>query len=118
MINGVTDTRFVVSDWLKGADAQGARGITVRQTGGTMDGKQYVVEGDPIVTLGDRAVLYLERTPGDRYAVLGGPTGRLTIQRDGTVVKLQDTSLTEQLPRSVSDVVQTTKKAVAGTRSE
>ncbi|OMH24356.1 hypothetical protein BKD30_08785 [Tersicoccus phoenicis] len=112
-----TDTTFVVSQWIKGSSV-GGNEIVVRQTGGQMDGKQYVVESDPLAKPGDQALLYLEKTPGDIYAALGGPTGRLAVQRDGSVAKLKGTSLTEPLPSSITNLVQTTKKTVASQRTK
>lgn len=71
--------------------------ILVVQTGGLLHGTRFVMEGDPLMRLGDRYLLYLARVPSgpyverygtDVYFVLGGPDGRLTIAPSGKLTPL------------------------------
>ena len=62
--------------------------ILVNQTGGTHTGVHFYIEDDPMMEVGDTAVLFLEEDeakPGT-YSVLGGPTGRLVLDDDSVRV--------------------------------
>jgi hypothetical protein len=61
--------------------------IVVKQTGGSIAGKEYVVTGDPMISVGDTAFLFLHRVTGGpydgTYYVAGGPSGRINVSPSG-----------------------------------
>lgn len=84
--------------------------IVVSQTGGTLDGKKYIVEGDPLIAAGDRVVLYLQRVDSGpskgHYFILGGPQGRLAIGADDVVTRVGDSSVAIADGLTVADLVE------------
>jgi hypothetical protein len=63
--------------------------VTIRQTGGrTAQGSLLVVEGDPLLDAGERAMLFLKRSPSGTYFIMGGPAGRFDISAAGIVTGL------------------------------
>jgi hypothetical protein len=70
---------------------KGAAGptITVKQTGGTLDGVFQRVSDDPLMERGNHVVLYLKFVDSGPYAgdyyILGGPQGRLAVSKDGAL---------------------------------
>jgi len=62
--------------------------VTVVQTGGVFGPSKQEVTDDPLMNVGDRAVLFLHLDPeGNVYGVLGGPQGRLQVE-NGLVYSL------------------------------
>ncbi|HEY8295510.1 MAG TPA: hypothetical protein VIG41_09250 [Micrococcaceae bacterium] len=53
--------------------------LTVRQTGGTVDGVVQQTSDDPLFTIGENNVLFLTQPSPGLFYVIGGPTGRLEI---------------------------------------
>lgn len=78
--------------------------IIVKQTGGTIDGVSFVMEGDPMLTPGDHVLLYLARVwaPNKEvwYLTLGGPQGRLAVGKDGSLATVGDPAI--ELPREAT----------------
>jgi hypothetical protein len=97
-----TDATFRVDSWIKGTGQVGDT-VTIHQTGGTVDGRSFVMEYEPLLTAGEQAILYLQQAD-DVYFTLGGPTGRLTV-KEGKVSKLPGTSLDESIPEAINDVI-------------
>jgi hypothetical protein len=63
--------------------------VTIRQTGGrAADGSLLVVEDDPLLHIGERAMLFLKRSPSGSYFIMGGPAGRFAVSTAGTVSRL------------------------------
>jgi hypothetical protein len=53
--------------------------VTIKQTGGVVDGSTVQVDDDPMFAVGDEVVLFLaEGSPG-LYRVIGGPNGRYVV---------------------------------------
>lgn len=84
--------------------------ITVRQTGGTVDGKVIAVEGDPLLAQGEQVILFLRQYAPDRYFVLGGPSGHFRVQ-SGTVSTVNDKGVIFKQPQAVDAFVDEIQKA-------
>lgn len=55
--------------------------ITIKMTGGTLNGRTVVFRGDPLMKKGDTVILFLRKYTPDNYYILGGPQGRFVIQK-------------------------------------
>jgi hypothetical protein len=104
-----TDHEVIIEVALKGSI--NSTTITIVQTGGTLDGKTYVVHDDPLLTEGQRIIVFLRKAiPGpdfagpvkERYTILGGPQGRFLII-DGLVYSVGDI---HQAARSLTLIIQ------------
>lgn len=101
---------FKVDNWIKGASTTNDE-VTVFQTGGVVDDVTYVAEDDPLMTVGEEAILYLgEGDPGVFHTV-AGPTGRLDVT-DGQVRKLAGSSIAVPIPSTVKSVEEATEAAL------
>jgi hypothetical protein len=81
-----TDFSFGVTSVLKGSSPAS---ITLRQTGGTAaDGALAVVDDDPLLTPGQRAILFLRKFGPDQYFIMGGPAGRFPVDPSGRVTEM------------------------------
>ncbi|MCZ2402703.1 hypothetical protein IV498_05765 [Paenarthrobacter sp. Z7-10] len=58
--------------------------LTVRQTGGTVNGVVQQTSDDPLFQISERNVLFLKQASPGLFYVIGGPTGRFEIT-NGTV---------------------------------
>lgn len=77
--------------------------LTIRQTGGrAADGSTVVVEDDPLLVPGQRAILFLKRFGPGQYFIMGGPAGRFPISSAGVVTALPGGSLTKPPSGSVA----------------
>lgn len=104
-----TDAQIQVKNWLK-QDGVPAKTITIHQTGGVLDGVNYLSDEDPLLEVGETEVFYLKKIP-EGYMTVGGPTGRLNVE--GTKVKkLPESTLAEALPGELPAVVKTTTDVV------
>ncbi|MBO1413520.1 hypothetical protein [Streptomyces sp. FH025] len=63
--------------------------ITVHQTGGVVDGAVHQVKDDPLFTVSETCVLFLEEYEPGSYMVVGGPTGRFEV-KGGAVTPVND----------------------------
>lgn len=63
--------------------------IIIHQTGGIINNIRYEVDDDPLFQLGERAVLFLHEYKSGYAYVVGGPTGRFTVQ-GGMVTPIND----------------------------
>ena len=94
-----TDFNVDVANWLKGT---GGSSIVVHQTGGPdASGATVTVSDDPLLQVGDEAVLFLHEYEPGHYAILWGPTGRFPVQH-GQVVAMPGADVTAGLPENVS----------------
>jgi hypothetical protein len=78
--------------------------ITVNQTGGPVGGQIVSVEGDPLMVVGAKYVMYLDANDDGTYAVLGGPQGRLSVMRDGSLRTVGDSAVTWPAGASVDSL--------------
>ncbi len=71
--------------------------LVVKQTGGTDAGLTQLMEGDPLLVVGDDYLLYLRQVHDGPYAgdyfVLGGPAGRFGVAADGGLTSFGQVSL-------------------------
>lgn len=101
---------FTVDNWIKGTPTVNDQ-VTVFQTGGVDDGVTYVAEGDPLMTVGEEAILYLDEGDPGVFHTVAGPTGRLEVA-DGQVRKLDGSSITAPVPTTVQSVEKATDAAL------
>lgn len=92
----VTSTRVRVDGVLGGQTAGDV--VTVRSLGGVVDGVGQRVEGEPELTPGATAFVFLKRTghgSGDAMRVVGRAQGRWLVARDGAreVVHVRDAGM-------------------------
>ncbi|MEH0110876.1 hypothetical protein V6N00_14280 [Tersicoccus sp. MR15.9] len=110
------DTPVAVTRWVAGrAGVTGT--LTIRQTGGVVDGRAVTVEDDPLLRAGERAVFFLDQAVDGRRAILSGPTGRLIVDDDERVRTLPGTSLTEPLPPTLTAVVAAIRASPSSSRT-
>jgi hypothetical protein len=80
---------FHVEKVIRGSAAEN---IIISQTGGTLNGRKSVVDGDPLMARGDHLVLYLNLVKTGpatgRYFIVGGPQGRLIEKDDGSLERV------------------------------
>jgi hypothetical protein len=70
--------------------------VVIRQTGGTEpNGTIVSIEDDPLLAAGEQAVLFLKAFAPGHYFIIGGPAGRLDIDRNGNVHPLPGGSVTD-----------------------
>ncbi|WP_059390198.1 hypothetical protein [Arthrobacter sp. Hiyo1] len=77
----ITDFEFTVDKVLNDPGhlvTAGAK-LTVRQTGGTVDGVLHQTTDDPLFKISENAVLFLKQPEPGLFYVVGGPTGRFEI---------------------------------------
>ena len=93
--DGAPYTLFTASveRWLKGT---GGSEITIKQTGG--DNVQ--VEDDPLLQVGESAVLFLHQFADGQYFIVGGPTGRFHLDGQNNLVPMPDGILKDTGPLS------------------
>lgn len=86
----LTDFSIAIEQWIPAVKEVSSSIITVRQTGGTVNGVHYEVDDDPLFMPGDRVLLFLseaEYEPGI-YFVIAGPTGRFKVADDGNLTPM------------------------------
>lgn len=102
-----TDATVNVKTWLKGKESASA--ITVKQTGGNVQGASVVSAEDSLMQPGESSMLFLHKNGDGTYTALSGPTGRLLVS--GTAVtKMPDTSLTEAIPATLPALITEVKR--------
>jgi hypothetical protein len=77
----VTDFEFTVETVLNDPGhlvTSGAK-LTVRQTGGIVDGVLHQTADDPLFKISENAVLFLKQPEPGLFYVAGGPTGRFEV---------------------------------------
>jgi hypothetical protein len=77
----VTDFEFTVEAVLHDPGhivASGAK-LTIRQTGGIVDGALHQTDDDPLFKISEHAVLFLKQPEPGLFYVLGGPSGRFEV---------------------------------------
>ncbi|WP_133259956.1 hypothetical protein [Streptacidiphilus pinicola] len=81
-----TDFAFTVSTILFDPGHRGSVGrtITLHQTGGTVNGRQWQAADDAAFRVGEQLVLFLREPRPGLFMVVGGPTGRFEIS-NGTL---------------------------------
>lgn len=106
----LTDATISVDTWAKSKDTRPDE-ITIRQTGGVVDGVFYEVEDDPLLQVGEKGVFFV-RYDGNTgvYVVLGGPTGRFKVNGD-EAVPLPNSSIAGSKKEKLADLV---RQAQAG----
>lgn len=99
-----TDFTYAVTSWIKSAGEEPST-IQIHQTGGPgTDGVTRIVEGDPLLEVGQPSVLFLREYDTGRYLIMGGPTGRFLVT-SGTVTPLPEGAARDGLPAAVDDFV-------------
>jgi hypothetical protein len=107
----VTSTyTFKVDNWIKGTPTSNNE-VTVFQTGGIKGDTTYVTEDDPLMHVGEEAVLYLDEGDPGIFHTVAGPTGRLEVT-DGQVKKLAGSSITIPIPSTLKSVEAATQTAM------
>lgn len=83
----MTDFTIEVLAVLRGTGIQLGQQLTVAQTGGTDgQGNQVLMQGDPLLRVGDQEILFLQQSPvNGKYYTVGGPQGRFAVSAAGTV---------------------------------
>lgn len=77
----ITDFEFTVDEVIHdpaGTLKEGTR-ITVRQTGGSVDGVLHQISDDPLFKISENAVLFLKEPEPGLFYVIGGPSGRFEV---------------------------------------
>ncbi|BCW83324.1 MAG: hypothetical protein J0I04_00990 [Paenarthrobacter ureafaciens] len=77
----ITDFEFTVDKVLHdppGSLKEGTR-LTVRQTGGYVDGVLHQISDDPLFKISESAVLFLKEPEPGLFYVVGGPSGRFEV---------------------------------------
>ncbi|MFJ2509569.1 hypothetical protein [Arthrobacter citreus] len=100
-----TNADVQVKTWLK-QDGEYSDIITIHQTGGVLEGVNYVSDEDPLLQIGETEVFYLKKIP-EGYMTVGGPTGRLNVLGN-KVEKFPESTLAETLPVELPAVLRTT----------
>lgn len=80
----VTDFEFTVEQVVHDPGnvvAVGAK-LTVRQTGGLVDGVLHQTDDDPLFKVSEQAVLFLKQPEPGLFYVIGGPSGRFEVAND------------------------------------
>lgn len=82
----VTDFEFIVEQVIHdpGNLVAGGAKLTVRQTGGTVDGVLHQTDDDPLFKISENTVLFLKQPAPGLFYVIGGPYGRFEVA-NGTV---------------------------------
>ena len=105
-----TDFDITVTRWLKGS---GASSIVIHQIGGTgADGSQWLVDGDPLLSVGSENVFFLHLYAPGKYFIVAGPTGRFPVI-NGEVTAMSQGTARDGVPESVPAFVQRVKALVA-----
>lgn len=83
--------------------------LQVVQTGGPLDGRLAIVEGDPLMRPGETYLMYLRAVPSGpdkgRFVVLGGPQGRFSVGADATLGVVGDPHIDLPPGMTVAEVV-------------
>ncbi|WP_347110133.1 hypothetical protein AAHB33_05445 [Paenarthrobacter sp. S56] len=85
----ITDFEFTVDKVIHdptGTLKEGAR-LTIRQTGGSVDGVLHQISDDPLFKVSEHAVLFLKEPETGLFYVVGGPSGRFEV-KSGKVIPL------------------------------
>ncbi len=107
----VTSTyTFAVDNWIKG-DSTNGNTVTIFQTGGVKDDVTYIAEDDPLMQVGEEAILYLAEGDPGVFHTVAGPTGRLEVE-GGQVRKLSGSSITKPIPSTLKAVETATETAL------
>lgn len=90
----LTQYRAVVEEALAG-DVPST--LLINQTAGAVNGLSTVSDGDPVMAVGDRYVLYLhlvvDGPAAGVYFIIGGPQGRLAVAKDGSLHKVGESQV-------------------------
>lgn len=70
--------------WVKDTDHSVPERLTLRQTGGILDGVLYELDDDPLFRAQDEVIVFLKEYEPGEYKIVGGPTGRFSVV-NGTV---------------------------------
>lgn len=81
--------------------------LTIRQSGGVVNGVTYQVTDDPMFAVGDELVLFLAEGSTGLYHVIGGPNGRYAV--DGGKVKAFNAETAAAPEAPVSSFITTVK---------
>lgn len=84
--------------------------IIINQTGGVIGNVRYEVGDDPLFQQGEQAVLFLHQYSPGYYFVVGGPSGRFTIQ-SGMVKPINDEGVIFSTPLSETDFLKKIQNA-------
>jgi hypothetical protein len=87
-----TDFEFTVSSTLfdPGHRVTIGKAVVIHQTGGTMNGRQFQVDDDPVFHVGEHLVLFLREPQPGLYMVVGGPTGRFEVGNGALTPAVKD----------------------------
>jgi len=66
--------------WNRDGKADVPKSITFEQTGGVAAGSKFELEGDPLFSVGEQAIIFFTEFSPGKYRVTGGPTGRFGFQ--------------------------------------
>lgn len=96
----MTDFTFTISHvvWDPHQQVKGTS-IIIHQTGGVVGNIRYQISDDPLFQVGEQAVLFLHQYSPGHYYVIGGPSGRFTVQ-GGTVRSINDEGVKLASPTS------------------
>jgi hypothetical protein len=88
-----TDFNVSVSKVLVSRSGARPSTILLHQTGALEGNTLYQIDDDPLFQVGEQVILFLHEYAPGRYFVLGGPRGRLEVDKDGLVRPINNEGL-------------------------
>lgn len=97
-----TDFTYEVQTSVKGKHLASSE-IQIHQTGGSVDGMIEVVDGDPLLVVGQKSLLYLRQYEEGKYFIIGGPTGRMLVDKENKVSPMPEGAARDGLPAQLPE---------------
>jgi hypothetical protein len=72
--------------WVADSRKDNPKQVTFMQSGGIVEGVEYLLEGDPLIELDERIVVALDEYSPGNYRLVGGPSGRFRLNAADEVV--------------------------------